>query len=543
MATGTVTPKSATNGKRSFPLEAVVTAAAAPMFVTDKNLVIRHISDAALGLFGYSRSEVVGKMTCADLCRTRLCRTNNCTINNCMRTGKPLTGRTVCQTRDGREMSVNAYCNALFDGQGAPIGGIEVLIDWTEAVDHAGQVSSINDAQAVIHFNMDGTIITANDNFLNAFGYTLPEVQGQHHSMLVEPDYKNSPEYRRFWEALNRGEAQVGEFKRIGKGGKEVWVQASYTPIKDLNGKPFKVVKYATDVTEQKLAQRGAMAEINRLIDSAKNGRLADRADVEKARGDFKRLFQGMNEMLDAFIAPLNVTAEYVARISKGDIPEKITDEYKGDFTEIKDNLNVLIDALNGLIEAVVTMAKATEEGQLDTRVDTSEFQGIWQRIVQTLNDTAEGVVVPLRDVGSVLDAMARKDFTRAVEKDYSGDYQELKRRTNVLGKNIRDAMAQINESANQFTEGARVIAESSQTLAQGAQEQSASVEEVTASVEELSRSIKGVKENAHVADKMAKEAKELAEQGRVAVGKSIEAMNLIRTSSDQIAEIIQVIS
>src|SRR5258707_802255 len=111
-------------------------------------------------------------------------------------------------------------------------------------VDYAGQVGAIRKSQAVIEFNMDGTIIDANDNFLKALGYTLDEVKGQHHSMFVDEAHRQSSDYKQFWVRLNQGEYQAGEYLRIGKGGKEVWIQASYNPIMDLNGKPFKVVKY-----------------------------------------------------------------------------------------------------------------------------------------------------------------------------------------------------------------------------------------------------------------------------------------------------------
>ena len=115
-------------------------------------------------------------------------------------------------------------------------------------------MQAISKAQAVIEFKMDGTIITANDNFLATVGYSLDEIQGKHHSMFVEATYKSSNEYQEFWNKLNRGEHESAEYKRIGKGGKEIWIQASYNPIIDDNGKSFKVVKFASDVTEQKLA-------------------------------------------------------------------------------------------------------------------------------------------------------------------------------------------------------------------------------------------------------------------------------------------------
>ena len=121
-----------------------------------------------------------------------------------------------------------------------------------QQVDYAGQVAAIGKAQAVIEFNMDGTVITANDLFLEATGYRLDEIKGQHHRMFVEKDFGETAEYRDFWDRLNRGEYDTKVYKRIGKGGREVWLRASYNPILDTDGKPFKVVKYATDITLQR---------------------------------------------------------------------------------------------------------------------------------------------------------------------------------------------------------------------------------------------------------------------------------------------------
>ena len=213
-------------------------------------------------------------------------------------------------------------------------------------------IAAIGRSQAVIEFKMDGTVITANDNFLKALGYTLEEIKGQHHSMFVDEAYRQSSEYREFWARLNRGECQAAEYKRIGKGGKEVWIQASCNPILDPTGKPFKVVKFATDVTEQKLALSAMLADAAMLTKAAVEGRLATRADASKHRGDYRKVVEGVNATLDAVIGPLNVSAEYVDRISKGDIPPKITDTYNGDFNEIKNNLNNCIDAMNCLKEA-----------------------------------------------------------------------------------------------------------------------------------------------------------------------------------------------
>ena len=279
------------------------------------------------------------------------------------------------------------------------------------------------------------------------------------------------------------------------------------------------------------------------LAKAGVEGKLATRADATKHQGDFRKIVQGVNETLDAVINPLNVAAKYVDDISKGNIPAKITDSYNGDFNLIKQNLNQCIDAVNALTADAVMLAKAGVEGKLATRADAAKHQGDFRKIVQGVNDTLDAVVGPVNDVARAMKSMAAKDFTRPIEADYAGDFKVLKNAVNSVVENVRSAIGQITESAAQFGEGSRVIAESSQTLASGAQQQSASVQQVTASIEELSRSVDNVKNAAHGADKLAKETSVLAEQGGTAVQQSVEAMELIRTSSTQIGEIIQVIS
>ena len=188
-------------------------------------------------------------------------------------------------------------------------------------------------------------------------------------------------------------------------------------------------------------------------------------------------------------------------------------------------------------------LATAAVEGRLDSKANDSQFQGKYRDIIQGMNKMLEGFSKPINGIGEVLKRLARKDFARAVDTEYPGAYGELRNNVNLVVTSIRGAIEQIKESGGQFSEGSRVIAESSQTLAAGAQEQSSSVQQVTASIEELSRSVQSVKDNAHEADKVAKDTSKLAEQGGAAVQKSIEAMDLIRNSSTQIAEIIQVIA
>jgi methyl-accepting chemotaxis protein len=171
--------------------------------------------------------------------------------------------------KGGREVWIQASYNPVLDAGGKPVSVIKFATDITAQknrnIEDAGKIAAIGRAQAVIEFEMDGTIITANQNFLDALGYSLAEIRGKHHSMFVEPGTRDSAEYRNFWQSLNRGEFQAAEYKRIGKAGKEVWILATYNPILNDGGKPCKIVKFATDVTKQKLVAADSSGQVSAI--------------------------------------------------------------------------------------------------------------------------------------------------------------------------------------------------------------------------------------------------------------------------------------
>jgi methyl-accepting chemotaxis protein len=172
--------------------------------------------------------------------------------------------------KGGREVWIQATYNPILR-DGKPFKVVKFATDITRAklhnADFEGQIRAINRAQAVITFALDGTILDANDNFLDAMGYRLDEIKGKHHSLFVDAATRDSDDYRAFWESLARGEFHAAEFQRVGKGGKEVWIQATYNPILDMNGRPFKVVKFATDISAQ-VHERRRRAEAQRIIDA-----------------------------------------------------------------------------------------------------------------------------------------------------------------------------------------------------------------------------------------------------------------------------------
>lgn len=185
-------------------------------------------------------------------------------------------GRGVHQTgefkrlgKGGREVWIHGSYNPILDEAGKPVRIVKFCSDITaqklRGLEDSGKVAAIERSQAMIEFNLDGTILSANQIFLDAMGYSLNEICGKHHSMFVMPADRDSAAYREFWASLNRGEYQAAEYKRLGKGGKEVWILATYNPILDETGKPIKIIKFASDVTEQKLRTANFSGQIEAI--------------------------------------------------------------------------------------------------------------------------------------------------------------------------------------------------------------------------------------------------------------------------------------
>ena len=169
--------------------------------------------------------------------------------------------------KGGKEIWLQASYNPVFDKDGKPVRVVKFATDVTasklQIAEFEGKIRAIERAQAVIEFELDGTVITANENFLHIFGYSLDEIVGKHHRIFCDPGYAESPEYAQFWQKLGRGEYAADEFKRISKDGAEVWLQASYNPIFDMEGRPLKVVKFASDITVEVQKRSLALLEMS----------------------------------------------------------------------------------------------------------------------------------------------------------------------------------------------------------------------------------------------------------------------------------------
>ena len=291
--------------------------------------------------------------------------------------------------KGGREVWILANYNPILDEDGKPFKVVKFATDVTKqklaAADSDGQIAAIRKSQAVIEFDMDGTVIDANQNFLDTRGYPLAEIKGKHHRMFVDPAEQATPEYAAFWAALNRGEYQAAEYKRFGKGGKEVWIQASYNPILDLNGKPFKVVKYATDVTQQALMRMKA-ERARGLIESVAAG-------GEEMSASIREISETMGKSRQTALTAVDQVESADIQAQKLNAATQAMGGIVGLIGNITGQINVL--ALNATIES----ARAGEAGR-GFAVVASEVQSLANQAKQA-NDKISGEIDSLNLISS----------------------------------------------------------------------------------------------------------------------------------------------
>jgi methyl-accepting chemotaxis protein len=263
--------------------------------------------------------------------------------------------------KGGREVWIEASYNPLLGRDGKPFKIVKFATDITtqmeEQAELKGQVEAIGKSQAVISFDLDGNILDANANFLAAVGYSLPEIRGKHHSMFVEPGMRTSPEYLEFWCRLKNGEFQAAQYKRIGKGGREIWIEASYNPILDASGRPYKVVKYATDVTQQVglLINLRCMIETNfGEIDAAVGQSTQETSSASQAATATSSNVQMMASAAEELAASVREIAQSMATSR---VATDIAFAEAKSANEYTDKLSSAAEAMGGIISLIQSIA------------------------------------------------------------------------------------------------------------------------------------------------------------------------------------------
>ncbi|MCW5693428.1 MAG: PAS domain-containing methyl-accepting chemotaxis protein [Pseudolabrys sp.] len=323
--------------------------------------------------------------------------------------------------KNGNLVWIQASYNPLLDSQGKVTGVVKIATDITAAkeaeianeMEWRGQIEALSRSQAMIEFNLDGTIITANDNFLGALGYSLEEIAGQHHSMFVDPAYARSREYAAFWAKLGRGEFDAGQYRRIGRGGREIWIQASYNPVFDADGRPCKVVKFAADITEAKKAEQAIEVEIDAVIKAAVGGDLTKRIEIAGKDGFMLTLAGAINDLLTKLATTLG-EIEVAAVNNGGKVVAKAVDamaRIEESSHKISDIIVVIDEiarqtnllALNAAVEA----ARAGESGR-GFAVVASEVRNLAQRSANAAKDIKELIGRSNGEVGEGVDLVNR---------------------------------------------------------------------------------------------------------------------------------------
>lgn len=285
------------------------------------------------------------------------------------------------RAKDGTPYYVDAVIAPFIDKRtGKPRKYLGVRYDITEQEiarhNMKGIVDAIDKSYLWAEFSLDGTVLTANENFLNTTGYRLDEIRGGQHRMFCDPAYANSGEYSAFWQKLKRGEFETGVYRRLGKGGKEMWVQASCNPVKDEMGRTFKVVELAIDITDQKRAQN----KVEQMIEVAAAGQLSERIKSEEFTGPSKELTESVNRLLDSVVTPLHEAQHILGSLAANDLTQEMTGAYQGEFDTIKISINSVVRnmaqtlwAVREAVESVFLGSEHITKGNEDLSRRTSE--------------------------------------------------------------------------------------------------------------------------------------------------------------------------
>ena len=428
------------------------------------------------------------------------------------------------------------------------IGGDRV-VEWADVTearrveaemrDQVNQLKAVDRNQATIQFELDGTIVTANDNFCGALGYRLEEITGKHHSLFVDPAQVRTEEYRQFWASLSDGRAQTGQFKRIGKGGREVWIQAVYAPMLDAKGKPYRVVKFATDIT----AQKHAMRDVTRVVTALAEGDLTAMMDGIY-EGEFAQLRDAVNQSMTSL-------RDMVGKIhgTAGTITSAATQIASGNASlnsRTQEQSSALEETAASVEEMTATVkqnaSNANQANQLASGArDVAEKGG---KVVDSAVDAMAAITESSKKVADIIGVIEQIAFqtnmlalNAAVEAARAGDQgrgfavvaaevRNLAQRSAGAAKEIKSL---IQDSADKVDQGSKLVSQSGETLRDivtsvkkvsdiigeittASDEQASGIEQINTAITQMDR---GTQENAALVEEATSAAAAMNEQAQ----------------------------
>lgn len=396
------------------------------------------------------------------------------------------------------------------------------MLGFGAGTDAKAVLEAVGRSQAIIEFNLDGTVITANENFCRALGYDLAEIVGRHHRMFVSPDEASSEKYQAFWARLAKGEFDQRQYKRLGKGGREIWIEASYNPVLRA-GRPYKVVKFATDITEQRLKSAddaGKIAAISRaqaVIEFTPQGNIlsANEAFLNALGYEISEIEGKHHSMFcDRAFAMSDEYREFWTKLAAG---EFFSDEFTrygkgGRRVYIQASYNPIFD-MNGNVFKVVKFATDVTE-----RVDN------------------------VNQLAAALTALSKGDLTLQLDEPFLPTLEKLRVDFNAASGRLQDALQTISENAGVIASASQQIQSASNDLARRTEQQAASIEETAAALEEITTTVADSSNRAQEAGHLVRKTKDNAEWSGRVVDEAVGAMGKIEQSANEIASIIGVI-
>lgn len=450
-----------TSGKSRNELSDILNAFSASMALIEFNMdgTIITANDNFLSVMGYDLNEIRGQhhsmFAEPEIANSTEYKQFWKTLNE----GTFQAGRYKRLAKGGVEVWIEASYNPILNSAGKPYKVVKIATDVTQrAKEHAklkGMVEAIGRSQAVIHFEMDGTIIEANENFLSVMGYTLDEIKGQHHSMFAEPEYGASQEYKDFWADLKKGEFKAGQFKRLGKGGKEIWIEASYNPILDPNGQLIMVTKFATDLTERK----------------EQNARLAN---------DFEQNVQSLVQTVASSATQMQATAQSLAAAA-----EETSAQSNSVASSTEELSSSVVEISSQVTHSVEIVGTAVEEAQQSEQHVTnlvnasnkiSEVSDLISTIAEQTNLLALNATIEAARAGE-----AGKGFA-VVASEVKNLAQQTAKATDEISmqiKNIQSVSQSTAQAINHIADVITQVSEISTTISGAVEEQSAATGEV----------------------------------------------------------------
>ena len=430
---------------------------------------------------------------------------------------------------------------AMFDDSDDYIGN---MLEWHNVTEEKlrnadihGQFEAINKAMGVISFNMDGTIVDINENFLNVVGYSRDEVVGKHHRMFAESELASSAAYSEFWAKLNRGEFDSGEYKRVGKDGREIWLQASYNPILDLNGKPYKVVKYAADITEQKQLQMTVESVLEStavVMNAMAEGDLTKLMEGEYD-GEFALLQQAINGTVNKMSSVVqNITEASISisaaasEISQGNVDlSQRTEEQASSLEETASSM----EELTSTVRQNSDNARQANQLAVDAREKAEKGGSVIQNAIQAMAAISAsskkvadiiGVIDEIAFQTNLLALNAAVEAARAGEQGrgfavVASEVRNLAQRSAAAAKEIKEL---INDSGEKVKEGSALVDESGRTLeeiVEGAKKVGDIISEIAAAGIEQTSGIEQVNKAVTQMDEMTQQNAALVEQAAAA--------------------------